>query len=47
MIKILLSLTAVFSFCIVARSQTFVTGKIIDAVSRQPLEAAYVQQQGK
>ena len=46
MTKILLSLIPLFIFCIVARSQTFITGKIIDAVSRQPLEAAYVQQRG-
>src|SRR5689334_14603491 len=46
MTKILLLFTSLFCFCIIANAQTFVTGKVIDAVSRQPLEAAYVRQQG-
>jgi len=42
MTKILLSFTALFNFCIIAKAQIFVTGKIINAASRQPLEATCV-----
>jgi hypothetical protein len=42
MAKNSLLLITVFS-CVFAKAQTIVTGKVIDAVSRQPLEAAYVQ----
>src|SRR2546423_7101994 len=45
MIKKLLSGFIIYSTCFSLKAQTLITGKIIDAVSRQPLEAAYIQQQ--
>lgn len=44
MYKVLLLLLFVFS-SLSGISQTFITGKIVDAQSRQPLEAAFVHQQ--
>src|SRR4051812_20021114 len=45
MIKKLLSGFIIYSICLSLHAQTFINGKIIDALSRQPLEAAYIQQQ--
>jgi hypothetical protein len=42
-ISLLFLMLAVY---LISKAQTIVTGKIIDAISRQSLEAAYVQQQG-
>jgi CarboxypepD_reg-like domain len=45
MIKKLLSGFIIYSICFSLKAQTLITGKIIDAVSLQPLTAACVQQQ--
>ncbi len=42
--SLLVIIALLFSFCTI--SQTLITGKIVDAVSRQPLEAANVQTEG-
>ena len=44
--KFILALITLF-FSLSSTSQTLITGKIVDAKSRQPLEAAVIQQSGK
>src|SRR4051812_1266250 len=46
MTKYLLLLLIVFMFPVLAGAQTLVTGKITDALSHEPLEAAYVRVAG-
>lgn len=46
MYKLILSIITLF-FSLCSTSQTLITGKIVDAKSRQPLDAAVIQQAGK